>query len=152
MIDARERLLHQLNTTISELTGIYRNLPDPEILVDDVWTAKDILGHVTFWHESFARNVGDLSKAVKPTPLKGRLGDLNQRGMDEMRDCTTQDVMRRLEEAHKVIQDNILNTGLKLIPYRRGSRGYSPEEHLEITNDHIRGHLQKIERAIGRRT
>jgi hypothetical protein len=147
----REYYLDQLNTTVYELTGMYRNLPDPELPIDEAWTAKDILGHITFWHESFARNVRDLSNDVKPTPLKGKLGDLNQRGVDEMRDCTIQEVMRRLEEAHKVIQDNILNARLILIPYRRGSREYTPEEHLEITNDHIRGHLQKIERAIDRR-
>ena len=62
--------------------------------------------------------------------LKGRLIDLNQGGVDEMRTETLEMVIDRFVRSHQVIQDNILNPGLIMIPYRRGSRDYTPEEHL----------------------
>jgi hypothetical protein len=70
-MEKREILLEELNKTISQLFAAYKNMENPEILVYEEWTAKDILGHIVFWHESFARNVHDLVNDIKPMPLKG---------------------------------------------------------------------------------
>ena len=147
-MELRESLLRNMNETIARLLAAYRGIENPEIVIAGEWTAKDILGHIVFWHESFARNVYDIARGSKPTPLKGRLIDLNQQGVNEMRQHTIETLLLRLECAHKNIQENILNPGLGLIPYRQGSRDYSPEEHLEIVNRHITGHLKGIEKAL----
>jgi hypothetical protein len=55
-----------------------------------------------------------------------------------------ENIIMRLEAAHKVIQEDILSTKLKSIPYKKGSRDYSPEEHLDIVNAHIKEHLSDI--------
>ena len=65
-----------------------RAMTNPDKMVYEEWTAKDVLGHITFWHESFARNISDLVSDIKPAPLKGKFIDLNQRGVDEMRPYT----------------------------------------------------------------
>ncbi|MBE0672936.1 MAG: ClbS/DfsB family four-helix bundle protein [Anaerolineales bacterium] len=146
-MDAREILLKQLNKTISQLSDVYKNMANPEIAVYEEWTAKDILGHIVFWHESFARNVRDIVNDIKPTPLKGKYSDLNQRCFDEMRQKTVEEIIQRLEAAHRVIRENILNPKLVLIPYKKGSRDYTPEEHLDIVNEHIKEHLSGISKA-----
>ncbi len=146
-METREVLLDHLTATLAQLLDVVRALPNPDRIVSDDWTIKDMLSHVTFWHESFARNVADLANGRKPTPLKGKLADLNQRGVDELRGCTFGEVIARLEAAHKVIQANILKPTLTLIPYRKGSRDYSPEEHLDIVNKHIEQHLKGIRAA-----
>ena len=144
----RESRLQELDKAVAQLLGIYQSMVGPDIEVFEGWTAKDILGHITFWHESFARNVSDIANGIKPNPLKGKLGDLNQRGVDEMRDCPLEIVLERLRAAHKVIQQNILDPKLTLIPYRKGSRDYTPDEHLSIVTDHIQGHLRAITKLI----
>jgi len=146
-METKETLLERLNKIIDELIAICGQLPDPNAAVYEGWSVKDILGHLTFWHESFARNVDDLAHDRKPTPLKGKLGDLNQQGVDVMRQCTLEEVMSRLETAHRIIQTNILNPKLTLIPYRKGSRDYTPEEHLKIVADHMQQHLKGIRHA-----
>ena len=146
-MDTREILLRQLNETISQLFDVYQNMANPDIYVYEEWTAKDILGHIVFWHESFARNVSDIVNDIKPTPLKGKYNDLNQRCFDEMRTKTIDDITKRLEAAHRVIQENILNPKLVLIPYKKGSRDYTPVEHLDIVNEHIKEHLNSIRKA-----
>ena len=143
----REILLKQLDATVSELLGDFQNMSDPENAVYEGWTAKDTLGHITFWHESFARNVSDIVNDIKPTPLRGRYSDLNQRCLDEMRTHTVDDIVKRLEVAHRVIQENILSAKLVLIPYKKGSRDYTPEEHLDIVNSHMKEHLRAIREA-----
>ncbi|MBI5567530.1 MAG: ClbS/DfsB family four-helix bundle protein [Chloroflexi bacterium] len=147
-METREVLLERLNDTLTQLLGVVRTLPNPDRVVSDDWTVKDMLSHVTFWHESFARNVDDLANGRKPTPLKGKLADLNQRGVDELRGCTLNEVIARLEAAHGLIQANVLNPAISLIPYRKGSRDYSPEEHLDIVNKHIEQHLKGIQAAL----
>jgi len=144
----REILLKQLNQTVSQLFDFYKNMADPEIAVYEEWTAKDILGHIVFWHESFARNVYDIVNDIKPTPLKGKYSDLNQRCFADMRTQTIDEITKRLEVAHRVIQENILNPKLVLIPYKKGSRDYTPDEHLDIVNEHIKEHLDGI-RKVG---
>jgi hypothetical protein len=146
-MEKRELLLNQLNETITQLFDVYKNMANPEIIVYEDWTAKDILGHIVFWHESFARNVRDIVNDIKPTPLKGKYKDLNQRCFDEMRTKTVEEITKRLKAAHRVIRENILNPKLVLIPYKKGSRDYAPDEHLDIVNEHIKEHLSDIRKA-----
>jgi hypothetical protein len=144
-METKEALLDRLSKTVEELIAVCRQLPDPDAAVYEGWAAKDILGHVTFWHESFARNVDDLVHDRKPTPLKEKLGDLNQQGVDELRPCSLEKVIGRLEAAQRIIHANILSPKLILIPYRKGSRDYTPDEHLGIVAGHIAEHVRAIQ-------
>ena len=144
----RAELLENLEETISQLLRVCEGLDNPEILVYAGWTAKDILAHLTFWHESFARNVGDLVHGRKPSPLRGKYSELNRRCFAEFGPLTQEEILARLIDAHHIIQTNILNETLELIPYRIGSRDYSPEEHLQIVADHIHNHTRDIEKVI----
>lgn len=143
-MQTREILLHCLNDTVNQMVDLYRGLPDPNVLVNEAWSAKDILAHLTFWHESFAQNVDDLTHHRKPKPLKGRFIDLNQGGVDAMRPETLETVLERFLSAHRNIQENILSPELIFIPYKKGSRDYTPEEHLSIVEAHIRQHMRDI--------
>lgn len=143
-MENRQILLEHLNKTIAQLLAVYHDLPDPNAVVYEFWSAKDVLAHLTFWHESFARNVDDLAHGRTPSPLKGRLRDLNQEGVDAMAHRALAEVLARFEAAHATIQANILNPALTLIPYRKGSREYTVEEHLDIVDDHINQHLRDV--------
>ena len=144
-METKEELRVRLGQSVEELIAVCRQLPDLNAEVYEGWAARDILGHVTFWHESFARNVDDLVHDRKPTPLKGKLSDLNQQGVAELRPCSLEDVIGRLEAAQRIIHANILNPRLSLIPYRKGSRDYTPAEHLSVVADHIEGHVKVIQ-------
>jgi len=149
-METRQALLHRLDETVAQLLDVYRAIPNPDMLVYELWSARDVLAHLTFWHESFARNVSTLVNGSKPQPLKGRFIDLNQAGVESMRQETLESVLERFQAAHQTIRDNILYPGLALIPYKKGSRDYSPEEHLDIVNTHIAGHLRDVREALKR--
>jgi hypothetical protein len=140
--------LERLNETVAQLLDTCQTLPDPNVIVYEHWSVKDILAHLTFWHESFARNVDDLAHGRQPSPLKGRLRDLNQGGVDEMAYLTLGEVLARFEAAHIIIRANILTPALTLIPYRKGSRAYTVQEHLNIVNDHINQHLRDVRKVL----
>jgi hypothetical protein len=145
--DVRAGLLAEVDAAVERLLSAAGGAPD-DALVDGMWTVRDVVGHVTFWHESFARNVDDLVHGRRPTPLRGRLSDLNERGVAEARAVPLDAVIGRLRTAHATIRASILAPTLGLIPYRVGSRPYSPGEHLEVVRDHVLAHARSIERAL----
>lgn len=140
----REARLRQLDEVIDRLIRAVEVLPSPDQVVDDTWSARDIVGHLAFWHESFARNVDDLAHGRVPAPVRGRLADLNERGVGEMRRLPFAEVVRRFRVAQATVRAGILSPGLGLIPYRVGSRSYAPDDHLEIVHDHVAGHLRRL--------
>ncbi len=141
-------LLNTLNDTVRDLVDTVQKMDAEKVWVYELWTAADVLRHLTFWHESFARNTADLAEGRIPSPLKGRLVDLNQRGVEELRREPLNLVIQRIQKAQDQIKAHILKPSLALIPYRKGSRDYSPEEHLEIVSMHIREHLKDIKKSI----
>lgn len=148
MISTREKLLENLAESLVKLLSVCRNIANPNAVVYPDWTVKDVLGHITFWHESFARNVSDLAGDRKPMPLRGTYKELSQRCAAEFGSLPMEEIIARLEAAQQVIQKNFLNPRLGLIPYRVGSRDYTPEEHLQVVSDHIKEHTKDIKNAI----
>ncbi len=146
-METRSELLGALDGTVQDLVNTVQKIEAERVMVYELWTAADVLRHITFWHESFARNTADLAEGRKPSPLKGRLMDLNQRSVEELNGVPLDQVVQRLQKAHEQIQAHILNPALELIPYRKGSRDYSPAEHLEIVRMHIREHLKDINKV-----
>jgi hypothetical protein len=141
----RVGLLAELDSAVERLLAAAASAPD-DALVDGLWTVHDVVGHLTFWHESFARNVDDLVHGHRPTPLRGRLADLNERGVAEARTVPLGTIVNRLRDAHATIRASILSPALGLIPYRVGSRSYMPVEHLQMVRDHVLAHARSLER------
>ena len=147
-MESREFYLQRLQAAAADLLNVYLQLPESDAMVYEHWTAKEVLAHLTFWHESFAHNVDDLVNGRKLMPFKGRLIDLNQGGVDAMKPLSLAQVVSRFEVAHHTIQRSILDPGLTLITYKKGSRDYTPDEHLDIVYKHIRIHLGDVNQAL----
>jgi hypothetical protein len=143
MNNARE-LLVQLEAIVAELGDFYLRLDDTSFLANASWTARDVLVHIVFWHQSFARNVSDLANSVKPKPLKGTYAELGQRSAEAFADFSIDELLGRLSDAQKTIGSSISNPRITLIPYKVGSRSYAPAEHLSVVTDHICDHLKKL--------
>ena len=78
-------LLDELEDAVEQIIRAVAEFEHPESApVDDAWTVKDTLGHIAFWHDSFARNVAALTDGRKPDVLKGTYPDLNARGIASM--------------------------------------------------------------------
>jgi hypothetical protein len=143
----REVLLTVLNNTICSFLEFYQQESDFDNIFIGEWTAKQVIMHVTFWHESFARNVRDLALGIKPKILIGTYAALNTRAFEEMGQLSMTEIANRLQHAQEMIQRYILNPKLGMIPYKARSRDYSPEEHLEIVHLHIQDHLKDLKLA-----
>ena len=149
---SRQGLLEQLDEAVRGILATVEKIPHPATLQVDDWTAKDTLGHIAFWHESFARNARALVEGRPPKVLDGRYPDLNRQGVEHSRPMSVGQIAGRIKRAQAVIRRCLARMPADLrIPYRRGSRDYSPDEHLEIVRDHIVAHRHRLEQASRRR-
>ncbi len=140
--------LKSLNRTVEELIYFFSQDFDFTKRINTHWNAKDILGHLVFWQESFERNLRCVATGVEPKVLKGKLSEVNKQSVDSTRDVDIDMLISRLKKAQSSIQKNILNTSVFLIPYKKGSRDYSRLEHLKIVDAHIKKHLKQLKKYI----
>lgn len=136
--------LLELTQQVDALIACVRAVDAERLLVNRLWTAKEVLCHVTFWHESLARNLDAVARHQQPPLLKGTLATLNQQGVEELRPNAVDQLIDRLLTAQATIQATILDPTIGLIPYRSGARPYTPDEHLEMVRAHIRKHTADI--------
>ncbi len=142
-----EVLIADLSESVKSLCEFYEQPKEFGKLVSTQWTAKDVLGHLTFWHESFARNVKDLALDIPPTPLKGKLSEVNQSSVETTATNSIKELLVRLNKAQATIEEHIVSDLIEMIPYKKGSRDYSRQEHLEIVSNHIQKHLKQLIKA-----
>lgn len=145
--NSRVTLINELDNTVRSFLAFCKQDSDFDNIFIGDWTAKQVIMHVTFWHESFARNVRDLAMEIKPIVLRGTYAVLNARAFEEMAQLGIPDICDRLRGAQETIQRYILNPKLGMIPYKARSRDYSPEEHLVIVHLHIQDHLKDLKLA-----
>lgn len=138
--------LSRLQNTLDELVTLFNQSVDFSTKVNTSWSAKDVLGHLTFWHESFAKNVSDITQEIKPTPLKGKLSEVNSRSVESTKNNSIEELTQRILEAQQTINTHILSENIHMIPYKKGSRDYAPIEHLDIVEKHIKKHLSSIKK------
>lgn len=143
-----ENRLEKLQEKVKELIAFYHQPIDFNKKVYTYWSVKDVLGHITFWHESFARNVSDLAAGRKPNPLKGKLSEVNSLSVSSTKELTIQEILERLKKAQNIIDKHILNDTIVEIPYKKGSRSYSRIEHLEVVTHHIKKHLNDLNKLV----
>lgn len=144
MSHVTDERLAELEDAVAELVAVARDLPDPDVVTTGEWTARDVLAHLVFWHESFARNVADLAAGRRPTPLAGTYAALAARTTAELGGVGVGALVERLLAAQAVIRVLVRAPGVELIPYRRGSRPYPPDEHLAVVRDHVRAHGREL--------
>lgn len=134
---------------VEKFINVFSQNIDTSIIIYTDWSAKDVLGHITYWHQGFARNLSDAALQKKQNPFKGSLTEVNERGVKEMADYSTEELITKIREAQKQINDNIENPNVDLIEYKKGSRPYSAIEHLEVTRRHIAWHLKDLKIKYG---
>ncbi len=140
--------LEILQNKVSELILFFKQDLDFNNLVNTSWSAKDVLGHLTFWHESFAKNLKDLYDSKVPNPLKGKLSEVNLLSVESNREISIDELLTKLEKAQNIISNCIGDVKIKTIPYKKGSRDYTRLEHLEIVTHHIDKHLKALNKKL----
>lgn len=136
--------LKKLQSKVVELCEFFVQDDDFETMIYEFWNARQVLAHLVFWHESFARNISDIGNGKKTLPLKGSLAEVNQRSVSSAIHFSIPELIQKLSAAQQTIEQHIFNENISMIPYKQGSRPYSRKEHLEVVSDHLKKHLKDL--------
>lgn len=139
-------LFEKLSNTLEDFKNELSKHPLNKKVTDN-WTVKDILCHVTFWHMNYAQNYSALAKGIEPPLLQGPYYMINEYGVKKLRKNSTQMLLKKLDEAHKSLEDSILKKGVKKMTYKKGGITYATPEFLQVIESHIRGHRVQLRRA-----
>lgn len=136
----------ELEKVVRAFIGFFLKERDFSKVVYTEWTAKDVLGHVASWHGSFAKNLLDAVHGIKPSPFKGSLTEVNEREVLLMSNYSIAELINKIRISQELISMNIDNPNVQSIAYKKGSRDYSPVEHLEVVRRHVYSHLKDLEK------
>lgn len=136
-----------LEHTVAEFVTIAEDAKLSQLVSDHGWSVKDVIAHVVSWQEYYARVTGALVKGDVPDLFKGSLGETNEQGVKQYRKFSRKQLLDKLNQATKSLIRNLKQLKVKEIPYRRGSRDYSPEEYIDVISSHIQSHTDQIQAA-----
>lgn len=135
---------------LSELTDSINNFETeylkhfPEDKMSDIWSVRDILCHVTYWHRYYAKNLTAEAEGKSYVLPKIQFYTLNQRGVEEMRPYSDNKLFAMLSKANNQIAKTILSGKVNEMTYRMDCKPYTITRFLEIVNRHIGAHTRGI--------
>lgn len=112
------------------------------------WSAKDYLGDIVYWHESFARNIADVANSVESNPIRLSLRDATMEGVQISRELSIPALLRRLNKAQRTIEKHIFNNKIKVIPYKKNSPMYDRARYLDIRTSEFQWHFWAVAESL----
>ena len=123
----------------------------PSDRMSDIWSVKDILCHITYWHQYYARNLSAQASGRSYVFPHIPFYELNQRGVEKLRSHSDENLFAMLTKANNKLKKVILCGKVKQITYRVGTV-YTFDRFLFIVNRHIRSHTRQVGRKRKRIT
>jgi hypothetical protein len=115
--------------------------------MSDIWSVKDILCHITFWHRYYAKNLEAEAKGSTYIMPKTKLYLMNQKGVEKMHPYSDEKLFTMLAKAHNHLKKVVFSGKVTQMTYWEGRKPYSLLQFLELINHHIQAHT----RGIGRK-
>jgi len=129
-----------LETFISEINK--KKLTD---MVTNQWTIKDLLGHITYWHQYYAQQYKALSIGEKPYIHQTLVGK-NEEAIKKTKYVSKKKLIGNLIEANESLRTSILVKKVPKMKYVKSSQ-YTTDHFLEVVIGHISRHSQQARKA-----
>jgi len=114
-------------------------------MVSDEWTIKDLLGHITYWHQYYAQQYKALSIGDKPYIHQSLVGK-NEEAIKKTKHISQKKLIGNLLEANETLRTSILVKKVAKMKYVKSSQ-YSTNHFLEVVIAHINRHTQQARKA-----
>ena len=116
-------------------------------LATDSWTVKDVLCHITFWHQYYARQYADLATRKKPFIFTSKGGSKrNQEGVNSLRHLSKKALLKLLNKSNKSLYNSIVIKKISGMDYT-DKKHYKSEEFLDVVIGHIKRHTVQVRKA-----
>ncbi|HUD19308.1 MAG TPA: hypothetical protein VMR81_02625 [Patescibacteria group bacterium] len=117
------------------------------LMATDIWTVKDVLCHIVFWHESYAANYRALAENLEPPLLNGPGYKLNTDGVASLQKYSIPELIDRLGKAQNSLYVSIVEKGVPKMTYKKDGHIYTTPEFLDVIARHLATHTKHVRRA-----
>lgn len=143
-MEAIPKVFSQLTDSINRFKEEYK-LHYPSDAMSDIWSVKDILCHITYWHQYYSKNLIAQSKGKSCILPRIPFYTLNQNGVEKMRSHSDNKLFSMLTNANNQLKKIIVSGKVNHIIYREGTT-YSIPRFIEIVDRHIQSHTRGIKK------
>ncbi len=109
------------------------------------WSGKDILAHLTYWHELYVRNLLAEEEKKKFVFPNTRASELNKEGVSEYKHFPDEELLKRFVNAQTIIERVITGGMITEMTYSKGEKPYPILKFLEVVSKHVKGHISELE-------
>lgn len=117
------------------------------LMATDKWTVKEVLCHITSWHEYYAANYKALASGIKPPLYDGSLAARNLDSVKELAHFQTSDLINRLRLANNILGESIIVGKVEKMTYKKSGREYTTPDFLDLVSRHIATHTKQVRKA-----
>jgi hypothetical protein len=109
----RQQLLKKLDRAWVDFRDSYAGLPDEQLIesgVEEDWSVKDIIAHVTWWEEEALKHLPLIIREGRPPRYSTQYGGIdafNALMSDRRRDLSLIDILQQQEAIHRQLVDYI---------------------------------------------
>jgi DinB family protein len=142
-VDAR------LHETVHAFAAFMLALP-PSSVRPQSWGPREVLAHITFWHERYVRIIDGQLTGHAPPALEGVFYALNARAVQSMADESVAAMARRLITAQALIERLAPAARRRRlrIAIKTGAMSRTVDDLLTRVEAHIRGHHTDLRRRL----
>lgn len=142
----RAEAIARLDTTVDEVSRVLPGMPAPAV-PHAGWGAHEVLSHIVFWHETYARILEAMAEGHQPAVLVGVFPEFNRIAVERLRTVPDAVLVARLRRANAIV---VAALG-SLSPHARvriksGTNARGPVEFADRVEAHLRGHLEELRR------
>ncbi len=120
---------------------------EKELLATELWSVKEILCHLVFWHENYAANYDAMVKGVTPPLFDKTANHLNIDGVESLKNVPVKELRERLLKANDILRYCIVEKMIPQMTYTKRGRTYDTLYFVEMIAGHFATHTKQVKRA-----
>jgi hypothetical protein len=142
---------HEAFTKMSVSMDIFVNevkKTNKNFMATEIWTVKEILCHIVFWHINYAQNYEALFLKKTPPLLEGPGYKLNIEGVKNLKRYSIDILIKKLNDAQDSLYKNIVIKEVPRMTYKKSTnRVYTTIDFLRVVERHLLTHTEHVQKA-----
>ena len=143
----------RLDEAIASFVEFIHSLPADALALSktDRWGPREVLIHLVFWHEQYARIGEDMAAKRQPVMLRGTFKELNRTAVAENNSVPVETLIERWDSAHKrfVHVAKMRNAHHLKFSLREKSKQWPMADIIRLAAGHIQNHQSDLRIALG---
>lgn len=142
-------LLREIDADLEGIVRWFDTVLYPESVPVGEWHAKDVLGHLVYWHRSSANAVTSVAEGQGPTTQTDTVDALNAQVRLATRSIQVRELTVALSLSHRKLSAAArrVNAPEAVVRVRLDGSERRLAELLRVTRDHLRQHLAELREA-----